>query len=363
MDRDKRVGKEKIKILMHTEPNITSFNAQDLNGRYIASLLDKDFFEIYFMDTLGTQIDPKLQKDNIKILKIDTDNKILRKIRAFKYKLLYRYDVSFYVRVFRVDSLFLKLLPFFDKNRKTIHMVESLVPYLGDKEYNKWAKYNALHSTKTFSISKKVQARVEEHYGIDTSIIHVGVDCSIFKPLQKNGKERLRVVGCGALNPMKQPLLFIKIAKKFPEADFVWVGEGILRDEIVKKSDNIDNFELKNNMAHKELSEYFAQSDIFLFPSLHEGFPKVVIESMACRLPSIVFDRYEPEAVIDNQTGFIVSDENEMIDRLRILIKDKNIREEFSNNSVKRAKEFDWKLIVKEWDKIIKDLVNENYRG
>ncbi len=358
MDRDKRMGKEKIKILMHTQPNITSFNAQDLNGRYIASLLDEDLFEIYFIDLLGTEIDPKLQKENIKILKVHTNNKLLRKIKTFKYKLFHKYDISFYIRVFKSDSIFLKLLPYFDKDRKTIHMVESLVPYLGDEEYNKWAKFNALHSTKTFAISKAVQKRVKEHYGLDAEIVPVGVDTTIFIPYPKKEKERLRVVGCGTLNPMKQPLLFVEIATKFPEVDFVWIGEGVLKEEILEKSKYVNNFELKSNIPHDELAYYFSQSDVFLFPSLHEGFPKVVIESMACGLPSIIFDRYGPEAVIDGKTGFIVSTEDEMIEKLDLLIKNTNLREKMSKESIKRAKEFDWKKIVKKWEEIIINLVS-----
>jgi glycosyltransferase involved in cell wall biosynthesis len=90
-----------------------------------------------------------------------------------------------------------------------------------------------------------------------------------------------------------------------------------------------------------------------LFPSLHEGFPKVVIESMACGLPSIVFDRYGPEAVIDNETGFVVSNEEEMIEKLEILIRNKALRDKFSQNAIKRAKEFDWNKIVKQWEDIL----------
>jgi len=347
------MDKEKIKILMHTQPNITSFNAQDLNGRYLASLFNEKLFEIYFIDTLGTEIDIKLKKDNIHILNAVSKNKIISKLKVFKYKLLFKYDISFYIRVFKSDSLFLKLLPFFDKKRKTIHMIESMVPYLGSKDYNKWAKYNALHSTKTFSISKKVQELVKKEYKLDTDIVHAGVDTTIFKPYPKQKKEKLRIVGCGTLTPMKQPLLFVKIAKEFPEVDFVWVGRGNLQNEILEKSKDISNFKLLDNMSHNELAKYFSQSDLFLFPSLHEGFPKVVVESMACGLPCIVFNRYGPEAVIDNKTGFIVSNEKELIEKTTTLINNKKLREEFSQNSIKRAKEFDWKTIVKQWENII----------
>lgn len=338
---------------MHTQPNITSFNAQDLNGREIASRFNEDLFEIYFLNTLDINIDAKLLKKNIKIINILAKNKFLRKFQIFKYKLLYKYDVSFYIRVFKSDSMFLKLLPFFDKNRKTIHMVENLLPYPADDIYNETAKYNALHSTKTFSISKKVQESVLKYYGINTDIVHVGVDTNLFHPSVFKKRKKLRVVSCGSLQPRKQPLLFVEIAKIFPDIDFVWIGEGELKDEVLKQSKDMKNFKLLANKPHKELAEFFANSDIFLFSSLHEGFPKVVIESMACGLPSIVFDRYGPEAVIEGETGFIVKDKEEMIEKLRVLIKNDNLRKEFSNKSIERAKEFDWNKIVKKWENII----------
>ena len=78
---------------------------------------------------------------------------------------------------------------------------------------------------------------------------------------------------------------------------------------------------------------------------------------MACGLPSIVFDKYEPEAVLNNKTGFIVSNEEEMIKKLKLLIENKNLRESFSKNAIKRAKEFDWKNIVKKWETVFRTIV------
>jgi len=352
------VGKEKIKILMHTSPNVDSYNAQDINGRYIASKLGESLFEIHFINLSNRGVDPLLLKTNIVIHNIYKYSKILRRVLFYYYKFLHRYDISFYIRVFRSDSSFLKLKRITDPRRKTIHTVESMVPYLGDEEYNKWAKYNALHSDYTFSISSKVQKTVQENYGIATPIMHVGVDTRIFRPLvPKPQKNRLRVVGCGTLSKMKQPILFPNIAREFPNVDFVWIGQGELKEVLLEMSKDIKNFTLKDNMPHAELARFFAESDIFLFPSLHEGFPKVVVESMACGLPVIVFDRYGPEAVINNVTGFVVSNEEEMKMKLKLLIEDNKLRNKMSQEAVKRAREFDWGIIVKKWESIIARII------
>ena len=348
------MDKKKIKILMHTSPSVNSYNAQDINGRYIASKLDAKLFEIHFISMSNEEIDPLLVKKNIIIHRLYKYNKILRRALFYYYKFFYRYDISFYIRVFKCDAIFLKMKKFTDPKRQTIHMVESMVPYLGDEEYNKWAKYNALHSDYVFSISSKVQETVRSNYGIVTPIMHVGVDTKIFRPLMpKPRKHRLRIVSCGTLSKMKQPILFAKIAKEFPDVDFVWIGQGKLKKELLEMSKDIKNFTLKDNMPHAELARSFAESDIFLFPSLHEGFPKVVVESMACGLPAIVFDRYGPEAVVNNITGFVVSNEKEIKHRLELLIKDDTLRNRMSQESVKRAQEFDWDIIVKKWESII----------
>lgn len=352
----------RIKILFHTQPNITSFNAQDLNGREVASRLNKDLFEIYFIDTLHTEIDPKLKRDNVKIFKI-SKNRIIRKYQIFKYKLLKKYDFSFYIRVFKSESNFLKLLPCFDKERTTIHMIENRLPYPADKEYNKTAKFNTLNSDYVFPISKQVKKDMENLYGIKgNGIIHVGVDITLFKPNFSKKNKRLKILSCGTLQKRKQPLLFAEIAKNFPECDFYWIGEGELEIEVLEKKDkeNIDNFYLLDNMQHLELSKFMSNSDIFVFPSMHEGFPKVIVEAMASGLPVIAFNNYNPEAIINNETGFIVSTKEEMIEKLKLLISNDNLKKEFSKKAVERAKEFDWEIIVKKWEKIMKGIVNGN---
>jgi glycosyltransferase involved in cell wall biosynthesis len=63
------------------------------------------------------------------------------------------------------------------------------------------------------------------------------------------------------------------------------------------------------------------EADVFLFLSIHEGFPKVTIEVAATKTASIVFNNYRPETVLNGETGFIVRDVEEMMNKLTILIR------------------------------------------
>jgi glycosyltransferase involved in cell wall biosynthesis len=348
---------KKIKILMHTQPKKDSFNAQDLNGREIASRFNSEKFDIYFINLDEDEIDEKLKKNNIHIINIKTRNKILREILILKVKLFSNFNISFYIRVFKSDNYFLKLLKLFKIKRICIHMVENMLPYPNvNKEYQNTAKYNALGSDYVFPISKKVSETVEKEYSIiPNEIVHIGVDTSLFLPNYNKNNKRLKIVSCGTFQKRKQPDLFVEISKEFKDMDFYWIGEGVLKNDLIQliEKENLKNIFLLDNKPHKELSNFLSNSDIFLFPSIHEGFPKVIIEAMASGLPVIAFDTYGPESIINSETGYIVRDYDEMKSKLKYLCDNNDIRKEISVNAVKRAHEFDWNIIVNKWENII----------
>jgi glycosyltransferase involved in cell wall biosynthesis len=275
------------------------------------------------------------------------------------YKYFVHYDISFYIRVFKNDSFFLMFKKITDPKRKTIHMIESDLPYLGGSKYNKWAKYNALHSDYVFSVSAHVKKAAQKLYGLNTEVIYVGADTTLFHPIDHNN-QKLRIISCGTLNPNKGPDLFLNIAKDFPDQSFEWVGEGKLRDMLEQRiiDEDIENCKIRHNMPHSELSIFMGQSDIFLFPSIHEGFAKVIIEAMASGLPVIVFDLIHPEEiVIQGVSGFIVKSKDEMEEKLEVLCTNKELRNYLGNNAVRQAKKFDWDKIAKQWDSVIRSIV------
>ena len=137
----------------------------------------------------------------------------------------------------------------------------------------------------------------------------------------------------------KCPFTFANIAKLIPETDFIWIGDGYYKKwiEVKKEKEQINNLFLPGIMNQNELSKYLLKCDIFLFPSIHEGFPNVIIEAMASGLPVIAQDSYGPEAIIDSDTGYIVKSEFEMLEKLRKLLKNEEKIRYMSKNSRKRA--------------------------
>jgi glycosyltransferase involved in cell wall biosynthesis len=134
--------------------------------------------------------------------------------------------------------------------------------------------------------------------------------------------------------------------------DFCWIGDGEMKQKIIKIAEqkHITNFTLKKSMTHTQLAKEMNDSDIFYFPSIHEGLPKVAVEAMATGLPAILFDTYKPEHVENNISGFIVSSDQESWDKLKLLSTDTELRTKMSREAAARAQLFSWKTVCKQWE-------------
>lgn len=105
---------------------------------------------------------------------------------------------------------------------------------------------------------------------------------------------------------------------------------------------------------HKE----FCNADIFVFPSLNDTFPLVLIEAMKYSLPIVgSVEGAIPEIIDNGNTGFTVPkyDFESLAHKLEILIKNDALRTEMGNNANKKFKN---KYTRKEFEKNISQTLN-----
>ena len=103
-------------------------------------------------------------------------------------------------------------------------------------------------------------------------------------------------------------------------------------------------------VADEELPDFYNASDLFLFPSLYEGFGLPVLEAMALGVPVIAGDNSSmPElsnGLKDGENGMILLPDNNLESWNRIiqqLMDDPGSLKEIGAAAKKRAQEFSWR--------------------
>jgi len=84
-----------------------------------------------------------------------------------------------------------------------------------------------------------------------------------------------------------------------------------------------------------------SRSQIFVLTSFWEGFPLTIIEAMRAGLPVIASNvGGTSEAVVDKETGYVVSSHEELVSRLKTLITSPELRVEMGQRGLTRYKFF-----------------------
>jgi len=98
------------------------------------------------------------------------------------------------------------------------------------------------------------------------------------------------------------------VLRRFPQAQFWIIGEGELRAELEKMAAAMGAAgAVKFWGQRSDVYELIRQMDLFVSPSLWEGLPTAILESMACGVPVIASDIPGTREIIQSQiNGFLV---------------------------------------------------------
>ena len=87
-------------------------------------------------------------------------------------------------------------------------------------------------------------------------------------------------------------------------------------------------------------------------------FPKVILETAASSIPSLVYDSYGMGDIItNNENGFIINNKKQANLKIEELINSPLLLEKNSQGAFLLSKNFDWKLRIKDWESVIEKLL------
>lgn len=193
----------------------------------------------------------------------------------------------------------------------------------------------------------------ETIFGSKFATLPLGVDSSIFfPPVEPSHNERPIVVSAGRVAAHKRPQLFLDLAAAFPQALFAWYGDGDQRDTLIARSRDLGlrNVEFLGALDPQGLARAFRKADIFVMPSWAEGAPKVIQEAAACGLPVVAFGFFEPDSVIDGESGYVVWGDEELTHRLSQLLGDLPLRRELGRRGSQLASTRTWNRLAPLWE-------------
>jgi glycosyltransferase EpsF len=143
--------------------------------------------------------------------------------------------------------------------------------------------------------------------GIDLNISQEKFNSDIFSEYLDSGKEII-LLQVGRLEKVKNiefSIRFVKFLKERRyEIKFFILGQGSLENDLRVQ---VENLELQKDVhflgVRSNVIEYMKNADVLLMPSLHEGFPVVLIEAQSIGLNCILSDLIPKE--VDLELGLL----------------------------------------------------------
>ncbi|WP_456313714.1 glycosyltransferase [Pseudomonas shirazensis] len=158
---------------------------------------------------------------------------------------------------------------------------------------------------------------------------------NVRKYFSLNKNKKLTIGVMGRITFQKNPEIINTIALRFPDFNFIWIGDGELNNLLTASNITITGWSFDQKIVLKELNNI----DIYLQASLWEGLPIAVLEAMALQKPVIASNIIgNKDIVLQNKTGFLF-DQIEELDSYFEILKDSKTRSLFGENALKRCQE------------------------
>lgn len=222
------------------------------------------------------------------------------------------------------------------------------------------------------AVSGSLRDRAEK-LGADpnrVTVIHNGVDTSIFHPMDREMARSEVGMGDGAmvlfvgkLDPVKGGDVLIEALSVIPterRPTLLVAGVGPMRKRLVALASRLhveSSVHFVGTLSPKEIALHLNAADVLCLPSRHEGCPNVVLEALACGTP-VVASRVGgiPEIVHNRETGILV-DPDEPRGLAEAL--EQAVQREWNRELISRCRPRTWEDVATETLVVIKHVLGE----
>jgi|Deesub1362A_J573_1020465.scaffolds.fasta_scaffold00057_161 glycosyltransferase involved in cell wall biosynthesis len=224
-------------------------------------------------------------------------------------------------------------------------------------KWNFFVRYVLTNATLVLALTehmKKEILRFAPHANVE--VLPNGVDLKTIEIIEGATVKHPCILYAGRMEKIKgvEYLIgaFSAVKEKIPTAHLYIIGSGLLERNLKKLADRqgIANVHFLGMLENRLVLSYMKSCDVFVLPSLTEGFPLVLVEAMACGAPIVATNvKGINEIIEDGKNGFLVGakDEDALASKIITILTDSNLKKDISKNNVEKSREYDWKTITK----------------
>jgi len=170
------------------------------------------------------------------------------------------------------------------------------------------------------------------------------------------------VLWIGSLKRLRQPEIFINLAKQCKDLDCKFIMAGWCSDEqykhsLLRQMNGFQNIKYLGGISFEESNQLISKASVFVNTSKHEGFPNTFIQAWMRKTPTVSLN-VDPDNIIKNfQLGFHSKIFEQLVKDVRLLIEDKDLRIKMGQKARKYAiEEHDINKIHENFLSILKTL-------
>jgi len=176
-------------------------------------------------------------------------------------------------------------------------------------------------------------------------------------PLSKYGITQPYILFVGTLEPRKNLIELLEaykyIREKGTEIKLVLVGKDGWHNNNFKNSLQVHPYKkdiiCTGYTPREDLPVLYSNAEVFVYPSLYEGFGFPVVEALACKCPVIISNNSSlPEVGGNAALSYDLGKPAMLAEKLLEILNSSEKQQELRNNALSQAEKFSWEQYAKE---------------
>ena len=234
--------------------------------------------------------------------------------------------------------------------------------------YKRIFNYLFKQSTYVISLGGKLTDILKQHIKKTDKIIELpnGINLPKGQLPSRKKNEVLKCFFVGRFASNKGIALLLEVIRELNEEGyekqfyFNLGGKGPLFNTLKESFSDLQNVCFHGFVSDEHLVELYRDNDLFVFPTLFEGMPTVVLEAMSFGLPIIVTDVGATAKLVDPANGFLIPRNNKIELKTALLkmlnLSDTEYQTLSKNSRAKVEEQFTWKKIADSHVTVFKQL-------